>query len=125
MAKAKRPCAQMRLWLAVAATVLLLGAGSLLLIAPVWQPGYHTAAYRPPADPSQTAAPAAGEKVDLNTADLQTLMTLPGVGAARAQAILDYRAAHGNFAALDEAAKVKGISEKMVASWADIAFVAG
>jgi competence protein ComEA len=48
--------------------------------------------------------------VNINTADAATLQReLKGVGAKRAQAIVDYRKAHGPFKSADELALVKGI----------------
>jgi competence protein ComEA len=48
--------------------------------------------------------------VNINTADAATLSReLKGVGAKRAQAIVDYRKAHGPFKSADELALVKGI----------------
>lgn len=47
--------------------------------------------------------------VDLNQADLQQLMTLPGIGQVKAQAILDYRAQYGNFQNIEEVQQVSGI----------------
>ncbi|MBE1877740.1 ComEA family DNA-binding protein [Myceligenerans pegani] len=59
-------------------------------------------------------APAAtdaggGATVDLNTADAATLETLPGIGPALAQRIIDWRATHGPFATVDELDDVSGI----------------
>ncbi|MGH3646695.1 MAG: helix-hairpin-helix domain-containing protein [Micromonosporaceae bacterium] len=66
----------------------------------------------PPPDAAGPGAPAAGDpagKVNLNTATLQQLDTLPGVGAVIAQRILDHRADHGGFRSVDELRQVDGI----------------
>ena len=56
----------------------------------------------------------AGE-VDVNKADAETLAAnLEGVGRAKAQAIVDYRMAHGPFASVDDLLKVKGIGPKIL-----------
>lgn len=50
--------------------------------------------------------------VNLNTADAATLQReLLGIGATKAQAIVAYREAHGNFASVDELLEVKGVGE--------------
>jgi competence protein ComEA len=48
-------------------------------------------------------------RVDLNTADLTELETLPGVGAVLGQRILDWRSAHGPFGAVAQLRQVSGI----------------
>lgn len=48
-------------------------------------------------------------KVDLNTASKELLMTLPGIGEARAEAILAYRSEHGRFTSIEEIQNISGI----------------
>ena len=47
--------------------------------------------------------------VNVNTADAAELETLTGIGPSLAQAIIDYRAEHGDFRTLDELLEVRGI----------------
>lgn len=61
--------------------------------------------------------------VDLNTADLSALCTLPGVGESRAEAILKYREQHGLFERVEDAANVPGLTGEIVASWEGQAIV--
>ena len=51
----------------------------------------------------------------------ETLQTLPGIGPAKAAAIIAYREEHGPFAALQDVANVPGISEQMTEKWAGLA----
>ena len=62
-------------------------------------------------------------RVDLNTADVDALCTLPGVGESRARAIVAYRQQYGPFAQVADAADVPGLTEDIVASWAGQATV--
>ncbi|MBR5508427.1 MAG: ComEA family DNA-binding protein [Lachnospiraceae bacterium] len=50
-------------------------------------------------------------KVNLNTATLEELMTLNGIGKTRAQAILEYRDQYGSFAAVEDIMLIPGIKE--------------
>lgn len=58
-------------------------------------------------------------KVALNTATLEQLDTLPGVGPVTAQKILDWRKEHGRFTAITELQEVDGIGPKTYADLAD------
>lgn len=63
-----------------------------------------------PAGEKKPADAAAVTKVNINTADAQTLAAnLKGVGEARAMEIVRYREAYGPFASADELTEVKGI----------------
>ena len=50
--------------------------------------------------------------VDLNTASIGDLITIPGIGKVTAQRILDYRNANGKFGSVQELSNVKGIGTK-------------
>ena len=62
------------------------------------------------ADP--TVVPGEDKRVNLNTATLEELDALPGVGPSTAKNIIAYREAHGGFAAPEELMNVKRIGEK-------------
>lgn len=49
--------------------------------------------------------------VNLNTADVAALMTLPGIGKSRAKAIISYREQHGAFAQIEDIMKISGIKQ--------------
>ncbi len=56
----------------------------------------------------------AGDAVDINAADLQTLMTIKGIGEKRAAAIIAYREKNGSFKSVDELSYVQGVSGSLV-----------
>lgn len=77
----------------------------------------------PAAVPGGGAAAAQGGKVNLNTADAAALETLPRVGPAMAARILDWRAANGRFASVDDLRAITGIGEKTFAALKDLVTV--
>lgn len=116
LSSAHAPRREGRFLAAAALTVLLCVAAALWFAVPL-QPGTRTAAQSEPAPLAQAA------RVDLNTANVEALCTLPGVGEKRAQAIVDYRVEHGGFASVQEAADVPGLTQTVVDSWAGLAYV--
>ena len=53
--------------------------------------------------------------VNINTADAETISaSLKGIGLKKAQAILEYRKANGEFKTHEDVAKVKGIGDKTI-----------
>ena len=51
-------------------------------------------------------------KLDINTATLDELIELPGIGEVKAREIIKYRTEHGPFTSVDDLIKVKGIGKK-------------
>src|SRR4051812_18857434 len=73
---------------------------------------------------SSSAAPASAtspttpsQPLNLNTATLEQLDTLDGVGPTTAQKIIDYRTEHGGFGSVDELDQIPGIGEKRLAAF--------
>ena len=77
----------------------------------------------PPATTAGAAGgtgPAAGDgKVHLNTADVAALDTLPRIGPALAQRIIDWREANGPFTSVDQLLEVAGIGDAVFSGLAD------
>ena len=84
-----------------------------LLIMPLLgvAPAYSEA----PAEPASMMAATTLDKVNINTANAQTLAEkLTGIGEARAGDIVRYRETYGSFVSADELAEVKGIGQSTV-----------
>lgn len=58
-------------------------------------------------------------KINLNTASLEQLMELPGIGESKAKAILSYRETNGGFSAIEEVMNIEGIKEGVFAKMKD------
>jgi competence protein ComEA len=91
-----------------ASNVAMVAALAILLLA--WAPLSQSQAASPPkGDP---ARPAAQQQIDINRANVEELTTIPGIGTALAQRIVDFRDQHGPFGRVEDLLKVKGIGEK-------------
>mgnify|MGYP004731104579 FL=1 len=74
---------------------------------------------------NKPAAKPAPEKanqgtININTASKSELISLPGIGEVKAQAIIDYREKYGAFYSTEEIMNVKGIGEKTYANLKDL-----
>ena len=102
-------------FLLFSAIVYLIGTGSGRI--PVETSGRETAAVTQAL--VRSALPEQG-LINVNTADLEALQTLPGIGPTRADRIIAYREAHGPFAKLSDLLFVKGIGPGVLDSIRDL-----
>lgn len=75
-----------------------------------------------PVDPSPVQL-AAMQRIDLNTADIEQLKLLPGIGEKRACAIVAYREKHGQFTSMADLTNVPGVTYDLIQQWQGIAWV--
>ncbi len=68
-------------------------------------------------------APPPGGRIDLNTATLEQLDELPGVGPVTAKKILDWRTQNGRFTAVEQLREISGIGEARFATLRDVVTV--
>ena len=68
---------------------------------------------------SQNDAQPSDGRINLNTADEQELMSLPGIGASKAQSILAYREEKGGFSSTEDIMNITGIKEGVYAKIKD------
>ena len=58
-------------------------------------------------------------KISINTADIELLMTIPGIGESKAKSIIEYREQEGLFNIIEDSRNVSGIGEKLFESIKD------
>lgn len=78
-----------------------------------------------PTTKPSASSPQANQKININTADIYTLMRLEGIGETYAQRIIDYREANGPFKSIDEIKKVSGIGDKRFEAIKDYITIGG
>ena len=66
----------------------------------------------PPATAQKKSVEIPAETIDINSADVEELMELPGIGQSYAQRIVEYRQEHGAFERIEDLMNVRGIGEK-------------
>lgn len=121
--------------LLAAVTVLFVGFTLGLFVGRNTSSGTVTLAVSPQMQTAPTtAATAAAETVpeetvsfpvNINTADVDTLTALPGIGRVLAERIVAYRRQNGSFRAIEEITKVEGIGEKKAEAILELITVGG
>lgn len=101
-----------RAWLWVGLALLCVVLAALWYYPPLWPA-------QPPLSP-QPFFEYQGELININTATAAELQALPGIGEAKAKAILSHRQAQGPFTAPEELLEVPGIGEKTLAGFKDM-----
>ena len=74
--------------------------------------GVPAAAQDAPRRGTATSSASASAPVNLNTASVAQLETLPGIGKATAERILEYRQKNGAFKKIEDLMNVRGVGEK-------------
>jgi len=75
--------------------------------------------------PTVETTPVVVFPININTADKETIMALPGIGEVLAQRILAYRNDHGAFSSVEQLMNVKGIGEKRMEEILDYITIGG
>ena len=96
-----------------------MAAGAAMLLCFAGRSTAMTYLDRLPWEPAAAALAEREGLVDVNTAGLEELMALPGIGEARAQAILDDREANGPYRYPEQLIRVRGIGEGILSDILD------
>ena len=72
------------------------------------------------AEGTSAGPPGRSDTIDLNTADVALLTTLPGIGEVKANAIVRYREANGPFSSIEALLDVSGIGPATVEAIRDL-----
>lgn len=65
-------------------------------------------------EPSLDSVASLSSKVNINEASVDELVNIPGIGPAKAKAIVEYRSNYGNFQKSEDLLEVKGIGQKIL-----------
>ena len=95
-----------------------MAAGAAMLLCFALRSTAMTVPDKLPWEPPSLEQTAEG-RVNINTAGLEELMALPGIGEVRARAIIDDREANGPFVYPEDLTRVKGIGEGILAGLLD------
>lgn len=63
------------------------------------------------------------DSTDINSADQEELISLPGIGEVLAERILQYRAAHGSFQNWEEFRNIQGVGERLIETLRPVAYL--